>query len=402
MPTSCTPTASPSTPDFTEKISAADLRHTLTQVTQALTQPAGRLENVEATMRRVLTRVAGPLQLGTMYQAHFIVDVQTWIDLIDRRRAETDTATLTVGAVRTWLNGTDHDGDRRGLTTEVANLVILAVCAATDRTLVEAGRPVTQLDIARLRDDWEIRGQELPDELRWQTTLTRVKEMGIVPASELRSATSVADLTEKIHTQLIGDRAPAVRELPAALRLLTSLVGLPDDAPRVRTAQAAVALVDELHRSPDRAIDVVAQLDIPTSAAALGTSIKQSRAIVDALQQAALDVIRQAISLGGDHAAEATGLRDRLLEAASADEQTIALRARLSEVQAAATDLLGRAARAAVPTPRAEPDLPDNPTERRAEVRRRAEAELAAIREQLRGVSLELTWSIEELPDAGG
>lgn len=392
----------PKHPEFTEKISAADLRHTLSQVTQALAQPGGRLENVEPTMRRVLTRVAGPLQLGTMHAAHFIADVQTWIDLIDRRRAETDTSTLTVGAVRTWLNGADRDDDRRGLTTEVANLVILAVCAATDRTLVEAGRPATRQDVSSVRDDWEIRAQELPDELRWQTALARVKEMGIVPASELRSATAVADLNEKIHAQLIGDRAQAVRDLVPALRLLTSLVTLPNDAPRVRTAHAAVALVDELHRSPDRAIDAVAQLDIPTNAAALGTSIKQSRAVVDCLQGAALDVIRQAIDLGGDYSGDATRLRDRLLEAAAADELTIGLRARLGEVQAAATDLLGRAARGAAPDRTDVPDLPDDPAERQASIRSRAEADLEALRDRLRGVSLELTWQIEELPDADG
>ena len=48
-------------------IPTADLRHTLAQVRLALNQPNGRLENVESAMRRVLTRVAGPLELGTMY-----------------------------------------------------------------------------------------------------------------------------------------------------------------------------------------------------------------------------------------------------------------------------------------------------------------------------------------------
>jgi hypothetical protein len=389
----------PKHPEFTDKISPADLRHTLGQVTQALSQPGGRLENVETTMRKVLTRVAGPLQLGTMHSAHFIADVTPWLDLIDRKRAETDTSTLTVGTVRAWLDGADTGAQRRGLTREVANLVLLSFCAATDRTLIEAGRPVPQPDVARLGDDWEIRAQELPDEVSWQTALNRAKEMGVVPASELRTATSVADLTEKIQTQLIGERALAVRDLVPALRLLTSLGVLPDDALRMSTARAAIALIDELHRRPDQAIEVIAQLDIPTSAAALGTSIKQSRTVVDALQMAALDVIRQAIDLGGDYASDASRLRGRLLEAAEADELTISLRTRLGEVQSAATDLLGRAARHE--EPEADPE-PDDPAERQLFVRTRAEAELEAIGERLRAISLELTWTIKEAPDASG
>ena len=392
----------PKHPEFTDKISAADLRHTLNQVSQALAQPGGRLENVEATMRRVLTRVAGPLQPGTMYAAHFVADVQHWLDLIDRKRAETGTTTMTVGAVRTWLDGADTPAERRGLTPEVANLVILAACAATDRTLVDAGRTVTQPDISRLRDDWEIRAQELPDESHWHTALSRAKDMGIVPASELRSATSVADLTEKIHTQLIADRAEAVSDLPPTLRLLTSIVDLPNDAPRVRTAQAALALVDELHRRPDQAIDVLARLEIPTSAAALGTSIKQSHSIVEALRMLNLDLLRQAVTLGGEYAADAERLKARLLEASVADELTTSLRARLVEAQDAATDLLGRAARKGAPTPPPEPDLPDDPAQRRVAVRNHAETELDAIRARLNAVSLNLTWTIEELPDARG
>src|SRR5690606_13653643 len=155
-----------------------------------------------------------------------------------------------------------------------------------------------------------------------------------------------------------------------------SIVDLPNDAPRARTAQAAVALVDEVHRRPDQAIDVLARLEIPTSAAALGTSIKQSQSIVDALRMLNLDLIRQAVTLGGEYAADAERLKARMLESAVADELTTSLRARLGEAQDAATDLLGRAARQAAPAPAPEPDLPDVPAERQVAVRNQVEGEL--------------------------
>ena len=131
-------------------------------------------------MRRVLTRVAGPLGLGTMYQAHFIADAGHWIDLVDRRRAETGTTTLTVGVVRRWLDGADTPTERRGLTREVADLVILLVAAATDRTLVDAGRTVVRPEIGRLRDEWELRAQDLPARRCGRTAVRRAADMGVV------------------------------------------------------------------------------------------------------------------------------------------------------------------------------------------------------------------------------
>ncbi|MFV0309062.1 MAG: phage resistance protein [Desertimonas sp.] len=392
----------PAHPEFTEKISPADLRHTLDQVTQALTQPGGRLENVEPTMRRVLTRVAGPLQLGTMHSAHFIAEVQPWLDLIDRKRAETATAAMTVGAVRTWLDGADTPAQRRGLTPEVANVVILAVCAATDRTLVDAGRVVTSPDVAKLRDDWEIRAQELPDETTWRTALVRAKDMGVVPASELRSATAVADLREKIQTQIVGDRTAAVRELPRTLELLREIIDLPADAPRARTADAAVTLVDRLNRHPDRAIEVLAELDIRTTAAALGTSVKQASRVAEGIRSLNVKLIQSAMALGGASAESARRLRERLTSASHDDELTTALVERLGEAQEAATDLLARAATPEPPPrPAAPPDPTADPATRRRQVRATAESELAALAERLRDVALELTWSIEEGTDGG-
>ncbi|MGA2528896.1 MAG: phage resistance protein [Acidimicrobiales bacterium] len=340
----------PRHPEFTERVTMADLRHTLEQVRLALGQPNGRLENVESTMRRVLTRVAGPLDLGTMYSAHFVADMQRWIDLIERRRAESGTTTLTVGQVRAWLDSADIPMERRGLTGEVADLVILCVAAATDRTLLEAGRPVTVPDIGRLRNDWELRAQELPAVDVWDEAVRRATDMGVVLASRLRTATAVVDLTDRIHRDIVGDRAAAVRELPAALRPIAELVGVADDCVRWRTAGAAIALIDELARGPERAVAVLAATAIPTTASALGTSIAQARDLARELQSVNQPLLERAMALGGAHESAARSLRQRLTEALAADELTIALVPRLRDAERAATDLLAQAAVAPIST----------------------------------------------------
>jgi len=372
-------------------------------VTAALGQPNGRLENVEPSMRRVLLKVVGPLRLGTMHTAHFVVDLQHWLDLVERRRAETSTTTLTVRVVRSWLDGAETPAERRGLTTDVADLVILAVAAATDRSFVDAGRPVAKPEVGRLGADWELRSEELPSDELWQEALTRASHVGIVAASTLRSAASVADLNERIHNGLVGANADDVRELPGMLTRLTGVVELPDDCPRRRTAEAAAVLVQRLHASPDRAVSVLAQLEVPTTMAAIGTSIKQAAAVRSAVQTYNVELVGQAVVIGGEYEAQASSIRDRLAEAAVADESTIGLVSRLRDAETAATKLLTDVARNRVQETAATtttPPPPPPPPGDSVSVRAQAEQSLDDVAQRLRQVGLRLEWTISETPDA--
>jgi hypothetical protein len=405
----------PRHPEFTERVTTADLRHTLAQLRLALGQPNGRLENVESAMRRVLTRIAGLLELGTMYSAHFVADVQRWIDLIERRRAESGTTTLTVGQVRAWLDGADTPTERRGLTIEIADLVILSVAAATDRTLLDAGKPVTAPEIGRLRDDWELRAQELPAPDLWDETVRRATDVGVVLGSRLRSATAVADLTDRIHRDIVGDRAGAVRALPAALRSLMELVGVADDCPRWRTAAAAVALIDELGLRPEHAVAVLAAADIPTNAAALGTSIVQASDLVKGLQSVNQPLLKRTMALGGAHETAARSLSERLAEALAADELTIALVPRLRDAERAATDLLAQAAGTGTspvrptsstgiaPAPPAPPVDPGMSLDERRQIERdHVGRQLEDLRARLRAdARLDLRWELVDIEADG-
>jgi hypothetical protein len=390
----------PKHPEFTELVSRADLTHTLVQVSAALGQPNGRLENVDTPLRRVLTKVAGPLDLGTMYQAHFVADVRRWVDLVERRRAEAGVATITVGQVRRWLDGADTPSERRGLTPEVADLVILCVAAATDRALVSAGQPVGRVEIGKVRDDWELRAQDLPGPPVWEEALRRAIDMGVVPTSSLLSANAVADLGQKLHTELVGDRTQGVRDLVPRLEAAYVRTGVDHAAERLRTAKAAVAFVDDLHRRPDHAADVLAGVDLPTTAAALGTSIAQAAAVADELHRTNWELLHAIADLDERWASEARAITARLAQALAADELAVGLVARLREASAAATDLLARATRQPPPPPA--PTPPPTPTPERFD-RAVAQARLEEIRDRLRKEAhLDLTWQFQELSDGAG
>ncbi len=387
----------PRHPEFTELVSRADLTHTYAQVSAALQQPNGRLENVDAPMRRVLTRVAGPVGLGTMYQAHFIADLGAWIDLVERRRAEAGATTMTVGQVRRWLDGADTPAERRGLSTEVADVVVLLVAAATNRVVVATGQAVAKPEIGRLRDEWELRAQDLPSPDVWAEALRRAQDMGLVPTSTLLSANTVADLGERLHSELVDDRAQAVRDLVPRLEAAYARLGVADGG-RLSTAKAALALVDDLRRRPDHAADVLAGCDIATTAAAVGTSIAQAAPIAAALESANWDLIRHASELGEPWNGDAAALRERLTAGLTADELAVPMVARLREATSAATDLLTRA------TQRLEPPHP-GPAPRPEPApggfsREVAEENLERMRDRLRAEAhLNLTWEITDLDD---
>jgi hypothetical protein len=182
---------------------------------------------------------------------------------------------------------------------------------------------------------------------------------------------------------------------------------------RFATARAAVALVEDIRRKPDRAVETLALAEVPTSAAALGTSIVQASDVAVALQTANWDLIRAAIELGG---ADAASIRDRLVEALTTDELALGLVTRLREATTAATQLLAAAAAktgSSLANRPTDGDGQGHEPERKtggsgAGVltianfdRAAAEQHLAQVRERLRTEALlDLTWQIEELPDA--
>jgi len=404
----------PKHPEFAELISGADLRHTRDQVVLALQQPNGRLENVDTTLRKVLTRVVGPLKLGTMHAAHFIADVSEWVDIIEKRRAAEGLTSLTVGQARRWIDG--EGAERRGLPREFSDLVIVLVAAATNRVFLAGGQPLARPELGRINDELELRAQALPTAEQWSRGLDRARDMGVVPSSTLLSVSSVADLGTKLADALVVNRIDAARRLVSELSAAAARFGLDSSANRLRTAVTAVEFIGAARAASDNTVQVLADLALPTSAAALGTSIAQAASVADELSRTNWDLLANALDLGGVWAADAAAIRTRLVEALAADELACGLVGRLGEAGRAATDLINRAAKAAAPAAPAAPPAPAPPVPDQAvaaldvadhgvavadagAARRAAERELDSLAHRLRAAGLRLVWQIEDLDD---
>jgi hypothetical protein len=396
----------PKHPEYIDLVGRAERVNTLGQVEAALQQDGRRLENVDAPLRKTLTKVAGPLGLGTMFQAHFIADLSTWTDLIRKRQAEAGSSALTVSALRRWLDAADIPTQRRGLLDEDADLVILAVAAQENWAVLDAGSPVAKPEIGRLHADWQLVPQVLPSPEVWDEARTRAQDVGVMPASTLRSAATVADLARRLVASLLTD-PQAVRDLVPQLNAAASRVEAGSDFPRLATAKAAATLVEALRREPDRAVETLAAAAIPTSTSALGTSIKQAAVVVQKLDTANWELIRSAAALP-----DGATIRARLVEALHADELATGLVDRLADAERAATDALTKAAKAPTSGTGTTTGDPGTGTEGKGSGqepisgggfdRKEAEQRLEEIRARLRTEALlDLKWEIINLPRKG-
>ena len=131
------------------------------------TMRVARLDVPVGPLRKQLRRIANPLKLGTMHEAHYTPET-AWSEHVVRKLADETPHVLTVGLLRRWTD----EPVVRGLPREVQDLVILAIVAETDRVLMRGGAVVAG-DIGRLDDDIELHSQTPPPEADWKGAVER-------------------------------------------------------------------------------------------------------------------------------------------------------------------------------------------------------------------------------------
>lgn len=329
----------PEHPEFDDEIRTADLRAVLAEVTRAAEQRADRIDIAGTPLRRIMRRIANPLRLGEMFEAHYVPGTY-WADEVSRRLAEQKPAALTVGLLRRWLD----EPRQRGLTREVQDLVILSIAVTTDRVLTR-GTSVVAGEIGRLDDAIELHTQALPSAETWSTAISKAASVFGVMASPAVTAAGVARMVTDLRSRA-GDALRAVLDAESQVTNRVALRSLPVDVPRARTAAAARALIDTISGTSDDAnlVHALATTTAPTTDAALGSAISQAAKVATALREANWDLLDAASSLQGDFAGEAALLRAQVNDALSADEFVTPMGPALLIAIKHATDLMTRAA----------------------------------------------------------
>ncbi len=146
----------PGSPDLGTVVKPNEVRKVAELCSEAVVEPDGRLVVRDHADRKLLARIANPLQLGIQSEQAFKLASaadkwdNTFTKAINQAR-QNGATTQTVGLLREAINTPQP----MGLTTQLENLIILVWAQSTSNTFRLHGGPANPT-VDRLEDDWEI------------------------------------------------------------------------------------------------------------------------------------------------------------------------------------------------------------------------------------------------------
>ncbi|MGW0564283.1 BREX-2 system ATPase PglY [Streptomyces sp. NPDC003016] len=349
-------------------VKPADARKVFTHVRAAAEARDGRAE-VPAPDRSLMRRVAAELRLGQQKEAYFELS-HYWADHF-RQLASGQGVTGDLSLI-TLTDWTDRPRPR-GLPGFLARLVVASFAEMDDRVWVRAGTPLDPAPaLNEIKDHDALRSQPLPSEEDWSAARQRFTAVFGEPAPTLRRGRMVNQLARQIAQQA-GAHQEAARELVTQLERHAGFLRLDETAEggRIAIARRSVELLQELTRSAGqgaagarKTVEALAAFDFgEVGADRFGTSVKQARAVAQALDSASWTTLDLATSEGP----EGEALLESLRNTAQSDQRTNDLKEALARTQREVLALVKR--NRATPTPPAAPpatrpgDVPlDTPT----------------------------------------
>ncbi len=342
----------PAHPRFDDEVRVGDLRTALKHVERAVGERDQRVD-IPQPDRKAVRKVMGPLKVATTGESHIMLE-RHWRDHFHRMQQQNPGVPLTVERLKGWMD----EPQPMGLDDKVANFVIAAYALVDDRVLVQAGQTI-EPDVQRMDPTVEVRTQRLPSEEEWNAARPHAQSIFGVDASPIRTAANVSRLIDAVKA-VARTHAEAARSLVKQLDEGATTIGAGGEADRLRTARAGRDLLDRVLSADDvDAVAVLADVEPPTSAAALGRSIKSAQQVAGAVQRARWEVFATIADLSGHWAVEGVRIRDAVREALQHDELSQPLPQVLDREDAKATQLLQAAAKRPSPPEPAPPEPVD-------------------------------------------
>ena len=349
----------PKHPEFTVEVKPVVLKRVYEWVQKAARAEMNRVV-VDKERRAEVRAIVDPLRIGQMHEDALVVS-HIWTEHFQRQLALSGGGPITVQRLREWTDKPEP----RGLPAEVQDLVILTYAELQNlRFFLHGGAVPATLD-RRLPDELELKPQPLPSKESYLAARQHAAAGFGVDAGEVHGAANVGLLFDGVRTVAEANAADA-RQLAIVLRERMDALGIPfQETPRGRTALSVQTLLESLERSDlIPFVDRLASHTVPSSWEAWGTGMRQSAAVVHALQATRWSTLNSAFAVGGSLAPDGKSLRDQVVKILTEDELTSPLVVRLQAIQAAAEDLIQKALKLA-PTPVApstSPSLAPEPT----------------------------------------
>lgn len=321
----------PMHPLFTVPVRRPLLKRIADYVTDAMNDPRQRTERVEPPHRETMSGIAEPLELGTANGNVFHFK-RNWVEHFQRCMAQEQNQKPTVSDLREWCDRPQP----RGLSREVADLVIWTFARLTDRRFFEFNGPVDpawdQLDGAM-----DLREQALPDENLWLIAQDRAAKTFGYPPDRQRNSATVAKLTAAIRTWE-RERCSMAADLATVLTGVASTIGQIDaQAPRLRTAQVACDLLNAVHRASDeQVVEIFAQTPVTVDLAVVAKSIESAKVVSDAARLTGWHELLDLAGNGSSVADRAAAGLAQIRDAVAHDQRDLALEVVIGDQSAAA------------------------------------------------------------------
>lgn len=266
----------PHHPRFDGPVNASRMER-IRGLVERLLDTRDRRMNVEKGERNDLKAYADPLGLSDTGDVATVLRDRPLQEL-EQARQQKGLDTPMVGDVRNWLD----PAGTRGLLPEVEDLLILAWCTWSGRTLQRSGHAYVAPRLGQLADDVELVRPELPTPGHWAEALDRAGHLfGITPGTRALTTRNLTAFVEQVHGKVdessTGFMAagPLVASLEERIRDWAD----PKDAPRLSTARACAGLLAALQRAQGATlVRVLAELEAQTSLTAMGRSITTAEA----------------------------------------------------------------------------------------------------------------------------
>ena len=339
----------PGHPQFEAEVRIADLGKVFTELRRAIHAENGRID-VDSPLRRLMREIAQPLDLGTMYERHFVFK-RDWCQHLSREVAKQG-GDITVSRLREALD----QPQPRGLQTAVQNLLIMIFAEEGQYAFTRHGGPYDGVTLKDTPDDLVLIKQALAEPGIWKQAVDNAGALfGITLSSPLRTASNQNALQGQVRAA-VAEHKEACRTLKAVLNAQLQSLGMSTDGNRMRNAELAVDLLSALTDKEGPAlVEELAKVEPITNMPALAKSIASASRVANAIEDNNWTLLTK---VWGRPDGVGQSIKRRVHEALEADELVTNLAEALKQAQREATQLIDPTPPPQPPEPPPEPPKP--------------------------------------------
>lgn len=370
----------PGHPQFEAEVRIADLGKVFTELRRAIHAENGRID-VDSPLRRLMREIAQPLDLGTMYERHFVFK-RDWCQHLSREAARQG-GDITISRLREAMD----QPQPRGLQVPVQNLLIMIFAEEGQYAFTRHGGPYDTVTLKDTPDDLVLIKQALAEPSMWKQAVDNAGALfGIALSSPLRTASNQNVLQREVRSA-VAEHREACRDLKTVLGGQLQALGMSSDGNRMRNAELAVDLLGALvNKEGPALVEELAKVAPVTTMPALAKSIASASRVANAIEDNNWTLLTK-VWARPDGAGET--IKRRVHESLEADELVTNLAEALKQAQQEATQLIDPAP----PPPPVRPPEPSKPPRGKKIIRQDTKQGLDAIqtRRMLEDIQADLT-----------